>query len=134
MTAPVRGPAWEQMQRDLRDNLGVADNIWSDLLCRYGYAAGRADAQAESAAAAQVVRRSAMRRSLWLAYDLHAERSLAWSTEAAGDSDGDDADRLRARRRMMLHRRAMDRIARLIRGEPAFGPIDMLATAAKVST
>ena len=130
MTAPVRGPAWEQMQRDLRDNLGVADNIWSDLLCRYGYAAGRADAQADGLAA----RRHAARRALRYAYDMHAWRSMAWSTEAAGDSDGDDADRLRARRRMMLHRRAMDRIARLIRGEPAFGPIDTLATAAKVST
>lgn len=70
-----------------------------------------------------ITRRSAMLRTLRYAYDLHAERSLAWSTEAAGDSDGDATYRMKARRRMMLHRRAMDRIARLIRGEPAFGKV-----------
>jgi len=75
--------------------------------------------------------RSAMLRTLRYAYDLHAERAAVWGALAAGRAD---ADGLVSRRYMRMHRRAMTRIDRLIRGEPAFGPIDMLATAAKVST
>jgi len=119
--------ALDRLRRDVASMIARHGARWSarqiEGVQDYAYAAGRADAQAESAAAAQVVRRSAMRRSLWLAYDLHAERSLAWSTEAAGDSDGDATYRMKARRRMMLHRRAMTRIDRLIRGEPAFGKV-----------
>lgn len=107
MTARARGPAWEQMQRDVREFMGVTDEASDNLLCRYGYAAGRADAEDEGLAA----RRSATRRTLVYAYHLQSERAAAWGLVWGP----------KARRYKALHLRAMTRIACLIRGEPAFG-------------
>lgn len=106
MTALVRGPAWDQMQRDRRKYAAVTDAS-DNLLCAAGYVAGRADAEAEGLAA----RRSATRRTLVYAYHLQSERAAAWGLVWGP----------KARRYKALHLRAMTRIACLIRGEPAFG-------------
>jgi len=112
------------------DALKTEALAWAtEVAWKAGHVAGRADAEAEGLAAGsaarealQDARRSAMLRTLLYAYELHVLRAVAWATEAEGwdSGDVDDADKLRARRRMTLHQRAVGRIGRLALGLPAF--------------